>query len=68
MYALLYFFQVHSSEIHELHSDQEETDSRVILYLHQAVKWGCKSSMVRTPDTDILMILLYHAKKINLFI
>ena len=47
-------------------SDQEETDSRVILYLHQAVKWGYKSSVVRTPDTDILVILLHHAKMINL--
>ena len=33
-----------------------------------AVKWGYKSCVVRTPDTDILMILLYHATKINLSI
>ncbi|KAF3840275.1 hypothetical protein F7725_018992 [Dissostichus mawsoni] len=59
---------VQTSEIYELRSNQEETDSRIVLYLHQAVKWGYKSSVVRTPDTDILMILLYHASRINLSI
>ncbi|XP_034071336.1 uncharacterized protein LOC117545602 [Gymnodraco acuticeps] len=60
--------KVQTSEIYELRSNQEETDSRNVLYLHQAVKWGYKSSVVRTPDTDILMILLYHASRINLSI
>ncbi len=60
--------QVQTSEIYALRSNQEETDSRIVLYLHQAVKWGYKSCVVRTPDTDILMILLYHASKINLSI
>ncbi|KAF3837908.1 hypothetical protein F7725_009676 [Dissostichus mawsoni] len=59
---------VQTSEIYELRSNQEETDSRIVLYLHQAFKWGYKSSVVRTPDTDILMILLYHASRINLSI
>lgn len=66
--ALLYLVQVQSSEIHALRSNQEETDSRVVLYLQQAVKWGYKSSVVRTPDTDIMMILLYHASRINITI
>lgn len=57
--------QIQASEIHALRANQ---DSRVILYFHQAVKWGYKSSVVRTPDTDILMILLYHASRINLSI
>ena len=60
------FTQVCSSEITELQSDQEETDSRVVLYLQQAVQWGYKSSVVKTPDTDILMILLYHADKLKI--
>lgn len=60
--------QVQTSEIYALRSNQEETDSRIVLYLHQAVKWGYKSCVVRTPDTDILMILLYHASKISLSI
>uniref|UniRef100_UPI00358E00C9 uncharacterized protein isoform X5 n=1 Tax=Myxine glutinosa TaxID=7769 RepID=UPI00358E00C9 len=64
----LYLLQVQTSEIYELRSNQEETDSRIVLYLHQAVKWGYKSCVVRTPDTDILMILLYHTSRINLCI
>ncbi|XP_060763263.1 uncharacterized protein LOC132872444 isoform X2 [Neoarius graeffei] len=60
--------KVQTSEIYALRSNQEETVSRIVLYLHQAVKWGYKSCVVRTPDTDILMILLYHASKINLSI
>ena len=60
--------QVQASEIRALRSNQEETDTRVVLYLHQAVEWGYKSSVVRTPDTDILLILLYHASRINLTI
>uniref|UniRef100_UPI00358EA075 uncharacterized protein isoform X2 n=1 Tax=Myxine glutinosa TaxID=7769 RepID=UPI00358EA075 len=60
--------KVQTSEIYELRSNQEETDSRIVLYLQQAVKWGYKSCVVRTPDTDILMILLYHTSRINLSI
>ena len=63
-----YFLQVQISEIHALRSKQEETDSHVVLYLHQAVEWGYKSSVVMTPDTVILMLLLYQASKINLSI
>lgn len=59
-------FQVDDTVIHALHSDQEETDSWVRLYLHHAVKLGFKSAVVRTPDTDILFILLHHANIINL--
>ncbi|CAM4525089.1 unnamed protein product [Leuciscus chuanchicus] len=55
---------VQTSEIYALRYNQEET----VLCLHQAFKWGYKSCVVRTPDTDILMILLYHANKINLSI
>lgn len=41
----------------------------MVLYLSIVdVDWGYKSSMVRTPDTDILLILLYHASRINLTI
>ena len=55
-------------EIHTLYSNQEETDSRVILYLHHAVKMGYKSAVVRTPDTDIFFIILHHCHAINLTI
>lgn len=64
MYFVL--FQVEVTEIHALRSNQEETDSRVVLYLHHAVKLGFKSAIVRTPDTDIFVILLHHAHTISL--
>ena len=60
-----YLFQVTKHDIHELVSNQEETDSRVVLYLKYAVKLGYKSAVVRTPDGDILFILLYFAHVIS---
>jgi len=39
-----------------------------VLYLHHAVNLGYKNAVVRTPDTDILVILLYHAHTISLTI
>lgn len=39
-----------------------------MLYLKYAVKLGYKSAVVRTPDTDILVILLHHAQSIALTI
>lgn len=59
-------FQVKVCELPTIYSNQEETDTRVVLYLHHAVTLGYKSAVVRTPDTDIFVILLYHAHKINL--
>ena len=61
-------FQVTVYEIEELFSNQEETDSHVVLYLNHAVKLGFKSAVVRTPDTDIFMILLYHSHLIDITI
>ena len=61
-------FQVTAHAIHELFSDQEETDTRVVLYLQHAAKLGYKSAVVRTPDTDIFLILLHHAHSITLTI
>ena len=61
-------FQVTVREIHELVSNQEETDTRVVLYLNYAVKLGYKSAEVRTPDTDIFFILLHYAHSIPLTI
>ena len=60
--------QVTAREIHELVSNQEETDTRVVLYLQYAAKLGYKSAVVRTPDTYIFCILLHHAQSIALTI
>ena len=61
-------FQVTENEIHELTSNQEETDTRVVLYLKFAAQIGYKSALVRTPDTDILIILLHHAQALQITI
>lgn len=53
-------------ELHTIYSNQEETDTRVVLYLHHAAALGYKNAVVRTPDTDIFVILLYHAHAIKL--
>ena len=66
MHILLTLFQVTVYELPTIYSTQEETDTRVVLYLHHAVTLGYKSAVVRTPDTDIFVILLYHAHTINL--
>lgn len=55
-------------EISELSSDQEETDTQVVLYLHYAASQGYKSAVVRTPDSDIFFILLHHSHSIGLTI
>lgn len=49
-------------------SNQEETDTRIVLYLKYAAKIGYKSAVVRTPDTDIFVILLFYAPSIGLTI
>lgn len=61
-------FQVTAQEIHELTSNQEETDTRIVLYLKYAAKLGYKSAVVRTPDTDIFVILLFYANTTGLTI
>jgi hypothetical protein len=47
--------QVRTCEVHEFTSDQKETDTRVILYLHCAAKLGYMSAVVRTPDSFFLL-------------
>ena len=61
-------FQVAIREIEELVSNQEETDTRGVLYLNYAVRLGFKSAVVRTPDTDIFFILLHYEHSIAITI
>ena len=61
-----FVFQVEVRELPTIYSNQEETDTRVVLYLHHAAALGYKNAVVRTPDTDIFMILLFHAHDIKL--
>ncbi|CAH3166021.1 unnamed protein product, partial [Porites lobata] len=55
-------------EIEELVSNQE-TDTRVVLYLDYAVRRGFKSAVVRTSDTDIFILLHYvHSIPITIYL
>ena len=51
-----------------MQSCQEETDTCIILYLNHAAKLGFKSALVRSPDTDVFIILLHHAANADLTI
>ena len=53
------------TEIPKLESDQEEIDTRVVLYCSYAVE-EYNYVRVRSPDSDIFFILLYYASKINI--
>ena len=52
--------KVQKSIVPEIESDQEETDTRIILYCFQAKLDGFKNVVVRTPDSDIFFILLSY--------
>ena len=47
-------FQVTTCEIAQLESTQEETDTRIVLYLLYAAHLGHKVVVVRTPDRHFL--------------
>ena len=50
------------TEIQELSSSQEETDSRVILYCRYGKNIGYKYIRVKSPDTGLFLILLHYAQ------
>ena len=54
------------TEIPKLESNQEETDTRVVLYCFYAVDEEYDYVGVRSPDRDIFFILLYYAAKTNI--
>ena len=56
---------VQQEEIPHLRSNQEETDTRVVLYLLYAKEHGYKQSVVHSPDSDIFFILLHFAQKLR---
>ena len=59
-----------TQEIHELCSNQEEADSRVVLHLKYAETFCYNSAVVRTPVSDIFFLLLCHSHstKIRIFL
>ena len=57
--------EVSKTEIPCLLSNQEETDTRVVLYSIYAVDNGFQEVCVRSPDSDIFFILLHFASTIR---
>lgn len=55
-----------AGEIYELRSNQEETDSRVVLYCKYASDNGYSYVRVKSPDSDIFWI--HHARKFDITI
>ena len=51
------------TELDSLNSFQEETDKRVILYYNHAENLGYKYARIKSSDSDIFYILLYHAHR-----
>ena len=56
---------VQKALIHNINSTQEETDTRVVLYLMHMKEQGQNVAVVRTPDSDILFILLYYGHQFS---
>lgn len=54
----------HESFIPELKSNQEETDTRIVLYCKYAAEQGYEQIIVKSPDSDIFWILLAHSSSI----
>ena len=48
-------------EVSSWESTQEETDTRVILYIDYAQNNGYRYVRVKSPDSDIFLILLHYA-------
>ena len=53
-----------ATEITELFSKQEDSGTRIVLYLEHAATCGFLEAIVRTPDSDVFFILLHHAPDI----
>ena len=67
-YHDLMLFQLEAKEIYCLHSNQEETDASIVIYLHSDERLGFKSTVVPWPDSDIFFILLLHTHEISITI
>ena len=53
-------------EVLSLHSSQEETDTRIILYCRFAQDNGYEYVRVRSPDSDVFFILLHYVQEMTI--
>ena len=57
---------VKMTKVPELQSNQEESDTRVVLYCNYAADNDYDYVKVRSPDSDIIFILLYYAADLGI--
>ena len=55
-------------ELPELYSDQEETDTRIVLYCAYAQAQGYGTIRIRSPDSDVFFIMLHYASSFEITI
>ena len=48
-----------------LRSNQEETDTRIIMHTVESARKGAETIVVSSPDTDVLILLLHHRIQIG---
>ena len=41
-------------------SDHEEADTRIVLHVYDSLERGSRKIMIRTVDTDVIVILIGH--------
>ena len=54
--------------MYSIKSNQEETYTRLVLYIRYAESLGFPTVVVWTPDSDIFFILLFHTSSFNISI
>jgi len=53
------------ANVPDLESNQEEADTRIVLHAIFAVEKGSNVVVIRSPDTDVLLLLLHHCETIK---
>jgi hypothetical protein len=53
--------------LEELTSDQEEADTRIILHTQHAKEFGFNRFIVICKDTDVLLLLLFHFRDVEIW-
>ena len=56
---------VERKEVHEIRSNHEESDTRMILYAAYGAKLEYKVIQIRSPDSDMFFLLLHFASSIS---
>ena len=66
--STLYHFRLQHKRFLSLRQIRRKQTQGFVLYIKYGAKLGYKSAVVRTPDNDIFVILLFLAKTIGLTI